>query len=498
MKYPSGLQILPDRNLERDELWEFSRYRDFTGGENRNILPEFLKPNQLKLAKNCIMTGEGVLETRNGKTPVFTTPIGSGAVTSVHRFAKESTGKKYIVVQFGTALYHAEYDGTTQLAALTSLATGLNAAKFRSVVWKDQLILTNGSDNVKTYSGTALADLGGSPPKSKYCKVYGSRLWLVDVANPNYLRFSDLETPTTWDALNVIHLRDGDGDVITGLSPQDGGMLIFKQRSVWVLYGTSKVDFKIPEHPLSDSVGCIAPDTLIDQGFFMGASNIYRFTLSVVEEISGTHRDVIESLTLAEKQACFAVYQTEQKRVLLHVGTEILNLEERYQGITSWDTLSAKSFSVLDAKDDDGCILVGDTALGLVYKLDNSVSDDGVSIPTTIEHAAIDEGVIHEKQWRYYAPEIESAGTLASYIVVAYDVDYGNKTGSYNFTSLGQTGMLWGTGIWGTGSWGTNVRNTLRYNLHHVRGNRIAFSIMTSDRIKYYGYITKWRRIGDL
>lgn len=498
MKYPGNLQIFSDRNLEKDEQWEFSRYRDFTGGENRNILPEFLKANQLKLAKNCIMTGEGVLETRYGKTPVFTTPIGSGAVTSVHRFAKESTGKKYIVVQYGTVLYHAEYDGATQLAAVSSLATGLNAAKFRSCVWKDQMILTNGVDNVKTYSGAALADLGGSPPKSKYVKVYGSRLWLVDVANPNYLRFSDLENPAVWDALNIIHLRDGDGDEITGMSPQNGGMLIFKQRSVWPLYGTSKDDFKIPEHPLSDSVGCMAPDTLIDQGFFMGASNIYRFTLSTVEEISNTHRDVIENLTLAEKQACFAVYQTEQKRVLLHVGTEILNLEERYQGITSWDTLSAQSFSVLDAKDDDGSILVGDSALGLVYKLDNSVSDDGVSIPTTIEHASIDEGVIHEKQWRYYSPEIESAGVMGSYVTLGYDVDYGGKTGTKSFTGLGTGGMIWGAGLWGTGTWGANVRHTLRYDLHHVRGNRISFRIMTSDRIKYYGYVTKWRRIGDL
>ena len=79
--------IYPDRAEEKDDVWQVSRFRDFTGGENRNILPEFLKANQLSLAKNCVMTGEGTLETRTGKTQVFTTSLGTNSITSVHRFA---------------------------------------------------------------------------------------------------------------------------------------------------------------------------------------------------------------------------------------------------------------------------------------------------------------------------------------------------------------------------------------------------------------------------
>lgn len=490
--------IYPDRAEEKEDVWQVSRFRDFTGGENRSILPEFLKANQLSLAKNCVMTGEGILETRTGKTQVFTTSLGTSAITSVHRFAKESTGKKYIVVQYGTALYSAEYDGTTQIASVASLATGLNAAKFRSVTWKDQLILTNGVDNVKTFSGTTLADLAGSPPKSKYVKVYGNRLWLVDVDNPNYLRFSALETPTTWDALNVIHLRDGDGDSITGLSPQDGGMVITKNRSVWVLYGTNNDDFRIPEHPLSDSVGCIAPDSLLDQGFFLGENNMYLFNLSQVSEVSDTHRDVIDSIAIADKRVAFAVYQSNQKKVLLHLGTEILCLDERYQAITSWDTLSAKCFAGLDAANDDSSVLIGDTSSGFVYKLDNVESDDGAGIPTTIQHFYDDNGLIGEKQWRYFSPELESCGDSMGLIDLVYDIDYGEKSGTKNYTGFTDPGMTWGTGYWGYDSWGDIVRLNLRYDLHKTRGNRISFKINTSDRVKYFGYVLKWRKVGDL
>ena len=490
--------IMPDRALEREDIWQVDRFRDFTGGENRNLLPEFLKPNQLALAKNCVMTGEGILETRTGKTRVFTTSLGTSAITSVHRFVRESTGKKYLVVQYGTALYSAEYDGTTQIASVASLATGLNASKFRSVVWKDQLILTNGSDNVKTFNGSALSDLAGTPPKSKYVKVYGNRLWLVDVANPNYLRFSDLETPTTWDALNVIHLRDGDGDTITGLSPQDGGMIITKSRSVWVLYGTSRDDFRIPEHPLSDAVGCVAPDTLLDQGFFLGENNMYTFNLTQVGEVSDTHRDIIDSMALSDKRAAFAVYQSNQKKVLVHIGTEILCLDERYQAITSWDTLNAKCFSVLDAAGDDSSVVVGDVATGLVYKLDNTDDDDGGGIPTTIQHFYNDNGLTSEKQWRHFMPELESCGESMGSIDLVYDIDYGLLCGQKNYTGFTDPGLVWGTGEWGTGSWGDVVRMNLRYDLHKTRGNRITFKINTSDRVRYFGYVLKWRPIGDL
>lgn len=497
MKRLSPLVIASDQAMEAEPVWQYSRYRDFTGGENRQLLPEFLKPNQVLLALNCVMTGEGVLETRNGKSLVFTNPLGDGAITSVHRYAKEN-GSVYIVMQFGTSLYQYAYDGSTQFLSPTLLAGSLNAAKFRSVVWKDKIILTNGVDNVKTWDGTTFADLGGSPVKSKYIKIYGSRLWLCDVANPNILHFSGLEDPASWDALNIIKLRDGDGDVITGFSPQEGGMVIFKTRSTWVLYGTSLTDFRIPEQPLAPAVGCVAPDSLLDEGLFLGASNVYAFNLSSVSEISDTHRVVIDALSLADKQAAFAVYQPSKRRALIYIGASILCLDDRYKGITSWDNLNASCFAVLDAKDDDGSILAGDKTGGLVYKLDNSATDDGAAITTTIQHPYLDEGLKHKKQWSYYSPEVESLGTLNSSITMAYDVDYGNLDGQQLIEGLTDNGLVWDQDNWDEKDWGEIVRITNPFYLHHVVGNRISYRLTALDRIKYLGYVTKWRQEGDL
>lgn len=493
MRMPQ-VQIMQDDSNDDDQAWRYFRQRDFTGGENRQLLPDFLQPNQLLIAKNCVMTGEGVLETRTGKSAIYSTPLAAG-ITSVHRYAKED-GSKYILIQSGTVLYVYAYDGTTVFSTPTPLATSLNAAKLRSVVWKDKLYLTNGVDVVKVYDGSSLATLAGSPPKSTIIKVYGSRLYLVDVANPNNIRFSDLEDPTTWDALNVIKVRDGDGDVIVGLSPQPGGLVIFKNRTAWPLYGTSLVDFRIPETPMSN-IGCAAQDTILDEGIMLGHNNIYSFSLNGVEPVSDTHRGIIESLTLADKQASFAVFQEDRQRALIHIGTMVLCLDGRYKGITSWDTLSAGCFACLNAEGDDGSILIGDSADGVVYKLDNSDTDNGAPILSEIFTAYLDYGAISKKVWRYFKPELESLGSMSSPVTLGYDIDYTSLEGSKEFTVIDDS-LIWDQDNWNEANWGTTQRITETFYLHHAFGNRIAFSIKALDRIKFLGYVTKYREQGAL
>ncbi len=485
---------MPDGTTGNQDAWRIFRQRDFTGGENRQLLPEFLLPNQCLIAKNCIMTGEGVLETRTGKSGIYTTPLAAG-ITSIHRYCK-SDGTHHLLIQSGTVLYKYAYDGTTVFGTPTSLATGLNAAKFRSVVWRDNLILTNGIDVVKTFDGTSLTTLAGSPPKSKVIKVYGNRLYLVDVANPNSIRFSDLEDPTTWAALNIIKIRDNDGDVITGISPQSGGLVVFKNRSIWTLYGTSLDSFRIPEAPNSDSIGCPTPDSILDEGIFLGNNNIYSFDLTAVAPISDTHRGIIEIMTLADKQASFAAYDSDKQRALFHLGSLVLCLDGRYKGITSWDTLSAKCFASLTGAGDDGAILIGDTADGMVYKLDNSTTDNEAPILTEIFTAYLDYGSIFRKVWRYFQPEIESLGSMASSIVLGYDIDYTRLEGSLDTGIMTDNSLIWGEGNWGEANWGGILRITKAFYIQKGQGNRIAFSIKALDRIRFHGYVTKYREQG--
>lgn len=484
--------------------WTFVSKRDFTGGENKLIVPELMKPNQVISALNCVMTPDGTFQTRRGRTKVNLTSLGSGPVLSIHRYPKED-GTNYLVVQHGTSLYSATWDGLNTISTFgTAVKTGLSSNKLRGVVWRDKLILTNGVDNPFYFDGTTCVDLAGSPPKSKYIAVYGSKLWFVDVDHPNWIRFSGLEDYDSWDALDIIYLRDGDGDFITGLAPMNGGMIITKNRSVWPLYGTSRYDFAVPG-PISERVGCIAPDSLVQQGLFMGQDNFYTFTLTGVQEIADTHRPTIEMLSQAEKEAVICIGMPSENRVIAKLGTGYLNFDGRYSGITTWSGLEANCFSTANAQGDSGNLLVGDDTNGYVYILTNLENDDGNLIPTEIVTPYDDFGSLHPKVWRWARPEVQPMSEGEFNVFASYDVDYSKLYESSRLTDNFYGGLIWGSDKWLEGTfaptnsfvdWGTSIRFSDYYFLHGVRGERISFTFKTYNRVKLIGFTCKYREAG--
>ena len=75
--------------------WRFDRQRDFTGGENKLIIPELVGPNQLISAQNCVLSADGLPETRKGKFRFNETEFGTSGFTSFHRYSKEN-GTRYL------------------------------------------------------------------------------------------------------------------------------------------------------------------------------------------------------------------------------------------------------------------------------------------------------------------------------------------------------------------------------------------------------------------
>lgn len=481
-----------------DKGWTLYRHRDFTGGENRLIIPERVLPNQLLKARNCTFTGDGILQSRLGKSLVNTAPL-DAPITSVHRFVMED-GTGYLLVQSDTTLYAVAWDGSETLDDLTTGAVTktVNAAKLRSVVWKDRIILTNGEDNPFAFDGAAFADLGGTPPKSITLAVYASKLFLVDAANPNFIRFSALEDPDTWDALDVINVRSGDGDTIQALSPLVGGLMVFKKHSTWVLYGFDRFDMALSTSPLHPSVGAYSPDAVVDGGIVFAGDNLYSFATNEVAPLSLTHKDVFSAMTEAQKRAVYADITPANGRAMFHIGSEILNVETRYMGILSWDNLNAACFSSCSGVGDDGSLLIGDADTGSIYKISNSVDDDGTEITTEVWDSFRDYEIVRKKVWRKCSPEFETFVTPDRAIYYAYDIDFGTTSGTdgiQNFDTHGA--LIWGAGKWGVNYWSNGYLFNPDFNFT-ARGNRISFRVKTGQRVRYLGYVTKFREAGYL
>lgn len=476
--------------------WTKARYRNFTGGENLKILPEAMLPNQVISAQNCFITNEGLLQTREGKTKVNTTSLGAGKVISVHRYSQED-GTKYLVAQHGTSLYAAEWNGTTQFASFgAAIKTGLDAAKLRSVVWKDKLILTNGVDQPFTFDGSVCSDLANAY-KSKVIALYASRLWLVDVAT-GFLENSNLEDPETYTETGSYKVRDGEGDHIVALSPQNGGMVIFKQNSVQTLYGSSRFNISIGE-PFSRHIGCMAVDSVLDDGFFLGKDNFYTFTLNSVTPLAQTHTPILETMTLAQKQAVFSCAHPIYRRALINLGDtglRTLCIDAKWDGaITTWTNLNASCFAVADDRDDPGTFIWGDATNGFIYSY-GGITDDGTLIETRVKPSYLDHDKVRQKEWCSFIPEVEALENDAAYrLYYNYDVDYevygGTLTDSYNRNLL-----VFGVDEWNTAKYGTTFRINEPFFMHDARGNRISFEIVCTKSIRFNGFTTKFREVG--
>ena len=478
-------------------IWQVTQHNNFSGGENRLLTPDFVAENQVIIANNCIIAPEGVLQTRKGKTSLNNS-LGTGGIISVHRYAKEN-GTKYLIVQHGTTLYSAVWDGLSAIS-FGVIKTGLNVAKLRSSVWRDNIILTNGVNNPFRFDGTICTNLLGAPPTSKYIAVYGAKLWFVDTTNPNFLRWSNLEDFDTWDALNIIKVRDGDGDTITGLQPMNGGLIITKNDSVWTLYGTDKDDIRLTTSPIIEDVGCYAPDTL-QPGFFQGKNGFYKFDLTQVVKMANTHDAVLDNMADTDKRGAVSAIASKDNRIIVNYQDQndtTLNFEQNYGCVTSWNNLKIGCMCSSAVAGDSHEIIIGDATNGLVYLLNNEIDDAGIQISTQIWTAYRDMGSVRDKVFRIFKPEFEPLKNLTSGVTCYYDIDFnllqGYKYGANNISAV----MKWDNALWDANVWGPTGRYNEAFYMHGVRGQRVSFGIETKGRVKFLGYITKFREAGAI
>jgi hypothetical protein len=489
--------VVPSMQLDEDD-WRPTSDTDFSGGENLKTAPEFIADNQVIRAYNCVLSPEVPFQTRLGKTKVNTTSLGSGSIISLHRYSKED-GSKYLVAQHGTELRPKSWDGSTPFATFDASVRTVDSAKLRKVVWKDQLILGNGVDNLFRFDGTTTTDLLGSPPKSKILAIYASRAWAVDEDNPSFLRFSDREDYDSWPALNVIKVRDGDGDRIIGLSAQAEGLMIFKQKTVWPLFGTNKDNFRIPLAPLANT-GAISTDAIIDEGVFLGNDNLYSFSLNSISPLSETHTPLFDQMSIAQKQSTFMIAHTGERRAVLWLGDTELNtlvIHGDYNGaITTWKKINAACFEEANDKDDPGTLLFGDASDGFVYG-NIGDDDDGSPITTRITFPYRDNGTSFDKIWRIFRPTLEPVGVSPLFrIYYKWDVDF--VKGEMFSRSYDNRELTWGVDEWGNANWGDSARISDLFFLDLARGKRIGFEIITTVRIKFFGFTTRYRIVGDM
>ena len=480
--------------LDKAQIWGVNNYRDFTGGENRRIFPELIAPNQVVLARNCVISAEGAFESRKGKTLVTTAALPSG-IRGIWRWAT-AAGTQYITAVAANKVYHAEWDGSAALtfgASVKTLASSTN--KIRGKVWKDVLILSDGVNNPfkVAYTGTC-TDLGGSPPKFNIFTIHAGKIAAIDYANPSQLRFSGLEDYDTWNALDVYNIISNDGTVCTGLDSQPSGLAIHKENSVWALSGFDRFDFQMSTGPIAP-VGSVNHDVILP-GLFLSQDNFYTCNLPTVSPLKDTHGSALLAYSETDRQAALGCFSTHDKIGVISIGGDTYCLNGGFQGaVTSWDGLNASSLAYAQ---DTGEIIIGGSD-GNVYALNNTVDDNGTAFYTDIRTAYLDMGSVRQKVFRniHHRFDVLSGGYD---LFVNAVTDFGASS-TLNMTAFPSLNPLeWDIDDWDLADWAdaTGTRSDYVHWLHSVRGNYLSVGFKTGSRVKFLGYTVKLREAGAL
>lgn len=232
--------------------------------ENRQILPlpNFIggwntrDPNH-EIADNQLATGSQNVRIQVGETSirygyaVVGDPTGADSCNLIY------DGLNHILIVWSDGDLQ-RLSGTTY----TNISTGtfanvlLDAASFQDTSGNNLDILVDGTV-VKKWDGSALADLGGSPPTGDMIEIFRNHVWIADGTD---LRFSAQEDPETWPATNKI--RPKLGDTIKGIKAYGlDRLIVFRSKAIDHIVGFDVLSFERIE--ASTGVGCASNKSIV-------------------------------------------------------------------------------------------------------------------------------------------------------------------------------------------------------------------------------------------
>lgn len=229
--------------------WQTWTIKDFSEGlidrVEDNLLPENVTVDCLNMYSKKL----GSLQKRPGQLHL-NNPLLSGAVRGLHAYYKDTS--RYLVAAAGGKVWYWN-PGTS---AFVDIKTGLDSSALTSFeTCVNYMVVFNGVNNPWKWDGTTVSNLANAPADGQFALLHKEKLFTVPMSEPSRLKWSDSFQPESWPAVNYWDIKPGDGDKITCLQKHMGTLVIFKRRSIHVLYGSSLDDFRCEE--MNSKIGCV-------------------------------------------------------------------------------------------------------------------------------------------------------------------------------------------------------------------------------------------------
>lgn len=298
---------------------------------------------------------------------------------------KNSTGTRYLLAGCGTCIF--QYNETSAIWEV--IKTGLtDGTRFSSVMFKDVMYITNGTDNYMSYTGILVSE-HGAVAKGKYLKVANDVGYMAGVAaDPSLLYYTNANPTDLTSYGNNEPINEDDGQNITGLDTAGPLLVVFKERSNYIFNSAT------PSLTNTDyDGGCKANRTVVhveNDTYFLSENGI--FSLAQREGTTGAlHglpmsdkiRNVFEGLSNRDMAA--AVYWPATSNFYIAVDDEntgknrtIYVRSIRTSGAwTYWKGINANEFCLWTDSSEVEHLLAANPYGGQVVELETGFTDQG-------------------------------------------------------------------------------------------------------------------------
>ena len=270
------------------DAYRYDEKSDFTGGLNLRADQFNIAHNESPALLNVEVDPRGGVRRRDAVAKVNATALADEIVSL---FTHYESGQNQILASVNpstapstTEVYwneNASGDFSGPMARTTGTLVFSGSQPAAGVTFNGYTYIVNGSmfaaphatgsaiqwhgDNALpgSYPGYLTPDLDGSAghfPCARYTTAWAEFVWVAytlesGTTHKNRVRFSAVNDAETWTATDYIDIDIGeDGDHITAIIPDADRLLVFKQNSVYAIYGFSRDSFEVRN--LTRTAGC--------------------------------------------------------------------------------------------------------------------------------------------------------------------------------------------------------------------------------------------------
>jgi len=272
----------PPKVSATDQPYRYDEKSDFKGGLNLRADQFNIAENESPALLNVDVDPRGGVRRRDAVTKVNSTALDDDIVNLISHYEE---GQNQVLAAVATAtetklLWNddvtGDFDGTVSYGG-TDVQFDTTQPP-RGVTFNGYTYIVNGkfltSTGHTTYSvvrwsgadgSTALAtpDIDGSDghfPNARYTTTWAEYIWVAytlesGTTHKNRVRWSKVNDAENWTAADYIDIDIGeDGDHITAIIPDADRLLVFKENSIYAIYGFSSDSFEVRN--ITRTAGC--------------------------------------------------------------------------------------------------------------------------------------------------------------------------------------------------------------------------------------------------